>query len=265
MTGGTVDVERSGAVATVRLNRPAALNAFDRPLADELLAALQSVGADDEVRAVVLTGAGRAFSSGFDLGSLESGPTTADGRPDLYGLLSERFHPAVSCIREMPKPVVAAVRGPAVGVGASLALCCDLVVVSESAYFLLAFVNIGLVPDAGASLFVASRVGMTRAMQMAMLGERVGAQQAVEWGLVDRVHLDAEFDTRLDELVQGLAAGPTQAYAGVKRQTNHWLYTRMAAQMELEASIQQDLTGTADFREGVNAFVEKRRPRFSGR
>jgi 2-(1,2-epoxy-1,2-dihydrophenyl)acetyl-CoA isomerase len=261
----TVDLCCAGSVATIRLDRPDALNAFDRRLGEELLVALRRVAADDAIRAVVLTGGGRAFSSGFDLNTVRSGDyVTSDGRPDLYRILDERFHPSIACIREMPKPVVAAVRGPAVGIGVSLALCCDLVVASENAYFLLAFVNLGLVPDGGASLFVPSRVGMTRATQMAMLGEPVPAKRAAEWGLIDEAYADGEFDVRLDTLVQRLAAGPTRAYAGIKRQLNHWLSSRMPEHMELEASIQQQLTETSDFREGISAFVEKRAARFTG-
>jgi 2-(1,2-epoxy-1,2-dihydrophenyl)acetyl-CoA isomerase len=261
----TVDLELSGGVATVRLARPEALNAFDRQLAEELLAALRYVAADDAVRAVVLTGAGRAFSSGADLRSIGDGDLrTRSGSPDLYRLLTERFHPAAACIREMPKPVVAAVRGPAVGVGMSLALSCDLVVACERAYFMLGFVNVGLVPDGGASAFVLSRVGFTRGARLALLGERLGADEAVNCGLIDMVCPDSDLDDRVRELTTRLAAGPTLAYAGVKRQLNHWLFGRMAEQMELEASIQQRLTESADFVEGVAAFMEKRPPRFIG-
>jgi 2-(1,2-epoxy-1,2-dihydrophenyl)acetyl-CoA isomerase len=261
----TVDVQCSGAIATIRLDRPEALNAFDRRLGEDLLAALRRVAADDAIRAVVLTGAGRAFSSGFDLTTVRNGDFVApDGRPDLYRILVERFHPSIACIRQMPKPVVAAVRGPAVGIGVSLALCCDLVVASENAYFLLAFINLGLVPDGGASLFVPSRVGMTRATRMAMFGEPVTAHQAAEWGLIDDAYADDEFDARLDALVQRLGAGPTRAYAGIKRQLNHWLSSRMPEHLDLEASIQQELTATSDFREGISAFVEKRGASFTG-
>ncbi|TVT23938.1 enoyl-CoA hydratase [Amycolatopsis acidiphila] len=261
----TVDLELSAGVATIRLARPEALNAFDRQLGEDLLAALRHVGADDGVRAVVLTGAGRAFSSGADLRSVRDDDVrTRSGGPNLYHVLSERFHPAAACIREMPKPVVAAVRGPAVGVGMSLALSCDFVVACESAYFMLAFVNVGLVPDGGASAFVLSRVGFTRGARLALLGERLGADEAVDCGLINAVYADDDLDDCVHELAMRLAAGPTLAYAGIKRQLNHWLFGRMAEQMELEASIQQRLTESADFGEGVAAFVEKRPPRFIG-
>jgi 2-(1,2-epoxy-1,2-dihydrophenyl)acetyl-CoA isomerase len=180
-------------------------------------------------------------------------------------VLEERYHPIIETIREMPKPVLAAVNGPAVGIGCSLALAADLVIAAESAYFLLAFVNIGLVPDGGSSVLVPSRVGFTRAAQMALLGERVGAAQALEWGLVNRVVGDAEFATATGELLARLAAGPTRSYAGTKRQLNRWLYEGMGAQLELEAEIQQEMAESGDFMEGVTAFLEKRGPSFGGR
>src|SRR5882762_3659696 len=150
-------------------------------------------------------------------------------------VLTERYHPIITQIRTMPKPVVAAVNGPAVGIGLSLALAADLIVAAESAYFLLAFVNIGLVPDGGSSLLVPTRVGFARATEMAMLGERVGAAQALAWGLINRVVPDAAFAAEVAALRDRLAAGPTRSYAGTKRELNNWLYARMEEQLELEA------------------------------
>jgi 2-(1,2-epoxy-1,2-dihydrophenyl)acetyl-CoA isomerase len=152
-----------------------------------------------------------------------------------------------------------------VGIGLSLALASDLIVAKESAYFLLAFVNIGLVPDGGSSLFVPTRIGMARATEMAMLGERIPAPQALEWGLINRVLSDDEFASEAEQLVDRLAAGPTRSYAGTKRQLNNWLYTRMDEQLELEADIQQEMAGSDDFVEGVTAFVQKRGAAFGGR
>ena len=258
----TVILDRRGGELRITLNRPDAMNAWDKQLGTDLLAAVGEA-ADDAVRVVVVTGAGRAFSSGADL---KAGfDPTPEGHPDVETVLHERYHPIITGLRELPKPVLAAVNGPAVGIGCSLALACDLIVARESAYFLLAFVNIGLVPDGGSSLLVPERVGLARATEMAMLGERIGAKQALEWGLVNRVVADADFDAAVDELAARLAAGPTRAYAGIKRQLNAWLFTRMTEQLDLEASIQQRSAASGDFEEGVRAFVEKRAAAFEGR
>lgn len=165
----------------------------------------------------------------------------------------------------MPKPVLAAVNGPAVGIGCSLALTCDLVLAAESAYFLLAFVNIGLVPDGGSSVLVPARAGAGRAAEMALLGERVPAALGRAWGLVDRLASDDSFEEEVDALAERLATGPTRAYAGAKQQLNAHVYAGLDEQLELEASQQQELAGSDDFGEGVMAFLEKRAPRFTGR
>jgi 2-(1,2-epoxy-1,2-dihydrophenyl)acetyl-CoA isomerase len=260
----SVNVRVADGVATIELNRPQALNAWNAQLGADLLAALRGAAEDDAVRALLITGAGRAFSSGADLKDM-SGDTTPDGRPDVYRTLTERYHPIMHAIREAPKPVVAAVNGPAVGIGCSLALCCDLILAAESAYFLLAFVNIGLVPDGGSSLFVPTRVGFARANELSMLGEKLGAARALEWGLINRVVVDERLREEAAALAARLAAGPTRSYAGTKRQLNNWLYSRMAEQLELEAQIQQEMAGSEDFVEGAMAFVQKRPARFSGR
>jgi 2-(1,2-epoxy-1,2-dihydrophenyl)acetyl-CoA isomerase len=260
----TVNVRLKDGAATIELNRPQALNAWNAQLGADLLAALRQASEDDAVRAVVLTGAGRAFSSGADLKDISGGDTTAEGRPDVYKTLTERYHPIMHAIREIPKPVIASVNGPAVGIGCSLALCSDLIIAAESAYFLLAFVNIGLVPDGGSSLFLPTRIGMARATELSMLGERLTAARALEWGLINRVVADASLGEETDALAEGLAAGPTRSYAGTKRQLNNWLYSRMDEQLELEARIQQEMAGSEDFLEGATAFVQKRPARFSG-
>ncbi len=263
----TVTLRRDGAAATIVLDRPKALNAWNRQLGDDLLAALREAAEDDAVRAVRLTGAGRAFSSGADLKDITAmeEERTPEGHPDVQRLLRERYHPIITLVREMPKPVLAAVNGPAAGIGCSLALAADLVIAAESAYFLLAFVNIGLVPDGGSSLLVPSRVGFARAAEMAMLGERIPAPQALAWGLINRVSHDDAFPADADALLERLAAGPTRAYAGAKRQLNGWIYGRMHEQLELEAAVQQELAGSEDFAEGVAAFVERRTAAFGGR
>jgi 2-(1,2-epoxy-1,2-dihydrophenyl)acetyl-CoA isomerase len=261
----TVNLLRRGGAAKIELNRPDRLNAWNRQFGYDLLAAVQSVADDQDVRAVMITGAGRAFSSGADLKDMGSqDDLTPEGHPDVRTTLTERYHPIITGIRNMPKPVLAAVNGPAVGIGCSLALACDLIVASESAYLLLAFVNIGLVPDGGSSLFVPARAGKTRAFEMALLGERVSAPTAVEWGLINRVYHDGRFADESEAMLTKLAEGPTRSYAGSKRQLNNRIYWGMDEQLELEADIQQEMAASGDFVEGVTAFVEKRPAKFAG-
>jgi 2-(1,2-epoxy-1,2-dihydrophenyl)acetyl-CoA isomerase len=260
----TIDLQVADGLATILLNRPDSLNAWNKQFGIDLLEAVQRVTDDDEVRAVCIRGAGRAFSSGADLRDMGGRELTPEGHPDVRKRLHELYHPILEGIRHMPKPVLAAVHGPAVGIGCSLALCCDVIVASESAYFLLAFVNIGLVPDGGSSLLVPARAGFTRAVEMAMLGERVPAPRALEWGLVNRVVADDAFDDEVRALTERLANGPTRSYAGTKRQLNTWLYSGMSKQLELEADIQQEMAATGDFVEGVTAFLQKRAAGFRG-
>jgi len=259
----SVQVQRRGAVTTILLDRPQAMNAVNAELGDELLAALTNAADDTAVRAVVLTGNGQAFSSGADLRS-GFDPTEA-GRPNVQKALRERFHPIILTLRQMPKPVVAAVNGAAAGIGCSFALACDLIVAAESSYFLLAFVNVGLVPDGGSSVLIPERVGFARAAELAMLGERLPARQALEWGLINRVVSDETLQEEAGALADRLAQGPTRSYAGTKQQLNAWQFARIEAQLELEAGLQQQMAESADFVEGVTAFVEKRGPRFEGR
>ena len=259
----TVEVNRDGAAVKIALNRPERMNAWSEGLSQDLLTVLREVAADETVRAVMLTGNGKAFCSGADL--KDGADDAVAGKLDTYTTLTRWYHPIVTTIRQMPKPVLTAVNGPAAGAGLSLALAGDLVVAAESAYFMLAFVGIGLVPDGGASLFVPSRVGFARAAEMAMLGERVSAAKAVDWGLINSAWPDAEFAAKAEALLTRLAAGPTRSYAGSKRELNHWMYDRMAAHLELEASIQGELATSADFIEGVSAFLQKRPPEFGGK
>jgi len=259
----TLQVERRGGELRITLDRPESMNAWNTQFGDELKSVVEAAGTDQEVRSVTITGAGRAFSSGADL---KAGfEPTPEGKPDVLTPLTERYHPIIAGLRRMPKPVLAAVNGPAVGIGASLAFAADIVIARESAYFSLAFVNIGLVPDGGSSLFVPERAGFARATAMAMLGERVPAPQALEWGLITRVVPDDAFDAEVDALAAKLANGPTRAYAGIKRQLNAWAFGRMEEQLDLEAAIQQESAASGDFIEGVQAFLEKRPAAFGGR
>jgi 2-(1,2-epoxy-1,2-dihydrophenyl)acetyl-CoA isomerase len=259
----TVQWEQDGAVGRIVLNRPETLNAWTGEFGRELGAVVAGEAADPSVRAVLVTGAGRGFSSGADL---KSGfdPHPDDGKPDVRKELEELYHPIIVGVRRLGKPVVAAVNGPAVGIGCSLALACDLVLAAESAFFGLAFVNIGLMPDGGSTLFVPAAIGKARAFEMALLGERVSSEQALEWGLVNRVYPDDRLMPEAEELVAQLAEGPTHSYASSKRALNAMLYPRMDEQLALEAELQHALARTDDFVEGVMAFVEKRDPAFRG-
>ena len=258
----TIDVSVADGAATITLNRPERLNAWNQQLGLELRAAVDAVAGDPAVRAVLLTGAGRAFSSGADLG--EPADTLPDGTLDLGGVLRDRYNPIITRLRSMPKPVVSAVNGPAVGIGCSLALAADLVLATRSAYFLLAFVNIGLVPDGGASAFVPARAGHARAMEMTLLGERVGAEQALKWGLVNRVVEDDALSAEAAALTARLAKGPTKAYAAAKALLNRRLYAGLEEQLEAEAQAQAEQARSKDFVEGVTAFLQKREPNFTG-
>jgi 2-(1,2-epoxy-1,2-dihydrophenyl)acetyl-CoA isomerase len=258
----TVKLDISDGVARVALNRPDALNAWTRQLGEDVNTALDHAADDPAVRAIVLTGEGRAFSSGADLKEgAEFGP---DGKPDVLTRLRGVYNPLFVRVRTIPKPVVAAVNGPAVGIGCSLALACDLVVAAESAYFLMAFVNIGLGLDGGASLTLPSRVGHARAFEIAMLGERIPAPQALEWGLINRVVPDGELTEAVGTLASRLAAGPPGSYANIKRAINEQLYPRLEEQLDAEAVLQQGRAQSNDFMEGVLAFMQKRPANFTG-
>jgi 2-(1,2-epoxy-1,2-dihydrophenyl)acetyl-CoA isomerase len=247
--------------ATVTLNRPDSLNSWNKELGEHLRDALNTCATDDSIRAVMITGAGRAFSSGADLREHRG---DQEGAPDLGERLGELYNPSILAVREMGKPVLASVNGAAAGIGCALALACDLIVASESSFFLLAFVNIGLVPDGGATATVAARVGAARAAEMAMLGERIPAPQALEWGLINRVVADDELEAASAELLTRLAGGPTRAYANIKRLLNRTSYPHLAEQLDAEANAQREQGHSSDFIEGVIAFSEKRPPRFSG-
>src|SRR3954453_6010236 len=221
-TMSTVIWEQDGPIGRITLNRPETINAWTAEFGKELVDTVDAAAADDSVRAVLIPGAGRGFSSGADL---KAGfePHPDDQMPDVRKELL-LYHGAITGIRRMPKPVVAAVHGAAVGIGCSLALACDLVLAAESSFFGLAFVNIGLMPDGGSTLFVPTAVGKARAFQMAMLGDRVPARQALEWGLVNFVHPDEHIRRETDVVVEKLASGPTRSYAGTKEALNRMLY-----------------------------------------
>jgi 2-(1,2-epoxy-1,2-dihydrophenyl)acetyl-CoA isomerase len=258
----TVELKREGRVARIVMNRPEALNAWTRQLGRDMIAALDEAADDPELRAIVLMGAGRAFSSGADLKA--GGELGEAGRPDVLTPLREVYNPLILRVRTIPKPVIAAVNGPAVGIGCSLALAADLVIAGRSAYFLLAFVNIGLGLDGGASQTLAARVGHARAFQIAYLGERITADQAEQWNLVNEVVEDDQLKARVTELAGKLGAGPPGSYASIKRTINDSAYAGFEELLDLEARLQQERASSADFVEGVLAFMQKRPANFTG-
>jgi 2-(1,2-epoxy-1,2-dihydrophenyl)acetyl-CoA isomerase len=244
------------------MDRPDSLNAWTPDSGRELLSVLGEAAADSEVRCVVITGAGRAFSAGADV-KVER-ELLPDGEPDRSSRLREIYNPVILAVREMPKPVIAAVNGPAAGIGCSLALACDFVLAARSAYFMLAFVHLGLIPDGGASYMAALRMGYTRALEMAMLGDRIGAEDAAAYGLINSVHDDDALAGAVDALAARLASGPTIALGNIKRALDAGALAGLRAQLELEPSVQQEHATTADFEEGVAAFREKRPTSFRG-
>lgn len=261
-----IKVTREDAITIITLADPATMNAAGMDLAAELLSAFKTaVSGSLAARAIVLTGEGRGFCSGANL---QAGPgggaLDGDGKPDAGAGLETVYNPLVTYLREMPVPLVTAVNGAAAGVGCSLALLGDLIVAGESAYFLQAFRRIGLVPDGGSTYMLPRIVGKARAMEMALLGERVPAAKALEWGLVNRVVPDAELMDAAMGLARALAEGP--ASLGLTRQTL-WasLDSDWAAQLHRERMAQRTAGKSEDFREGVSAFLEKRPAQFKGR
>jgi enoyl-CoA hydratase len=253
-----VEIGVSDEVLTVRFARPDTLNALSRAMLDQATEAMAKAADDPAIRAVVLTGTGRAFSSGADIADGQPGDPAMIGTLDAGNAL-------VAEIVGLPKPVVAAVNGLAAGIGATIALSCDLVVATRSAYFLLAFVNIGLIPDGGATAIIPAAIGRARAARMALLGERVSAAQAFEWGLVSHLADDADFRGEVDALVATLATGPTAAYARTKDALRQATLGLLPQAHAAERAGQLDMFATADFGEGVAAFRERRAARFSGR
>ena len=251
---------RDGAVLTITLNRPDVFNAFNRALHDALLAALQEA-ADPEVRAVVITGAGRGFCSGQDLKEFQEIPANGG----IRARLEETYHPNIRAIRSLEKPVIAAVNGACAGAGLSLACACDVRVASSAASFVPGFIGIGLVPDSGGSWFVHRLLGFARAFEWMVSNRKLSADEALAWGLVSELVEAERFEKRVAELAEWYAALPTRGVAMTKALFEHAFTAGLEQQLELEAKLQQAATGTADFTEGVTAFLEKRPPEFRGR
>jgi len=253
-----VESSRDGAVQTITLNRPDVLNAFNGAMHRAMQAALKEAARDDEVRAIVVTGAGRGFCVGQDLTEFREAPG------DIGDRLRAGYHPTILALRSLEKPVLAAVNGPAAGAGLSLALACDLRLAADSASFVPAFVSIGLVPDSGGTFFTRRLLGYARAFEWLAMGRKLTAAEAHAWGLVSEVVEVDRLPERAAELAAELAALPTRAIGMTKRLLDHAETATLEEQLEREAQLQSVATQTDDFREGVAAFLEKRLPRFSG-
>ena len=252
------DVE--GKVARITLNRPEVFNSFDREMALRLQAVLDDCQSNPGIRSVYLTGAGRAFSAGQDLKAVMANPST-----DFTTVLSECYNPIIYKIRHLEKPVLAAVNGVAAGAGANIALACDLVVAAAGAGFVQAFSKIGLVPDCGGTFFLPRLIGFQRASALMMLGDRVGAQEAVELGMIFKSFPDDQFAQASWEMAVRLADMPTYGLWLTKQALNQSMQNSLATQLDLEEALQQRAGYSEDFMEGVQAFLEKRKPVFSGK
>ena len=255
--------ESRGGVGRLTLNRPDRLNSFNDAMHAEVRDALAAARGDASVRVLLLTGAGRGFCAGQDLSDRAVAP---GGAPvDLGASIERNYKPLVLALRSMPVPTVCAVNGVAAGAGANLALACDIVVATRSASFIQAFCRIGLVPDSGGTYWLPRLVGTARAIALAMLGDKVSAEQAAAWGMIWQAVDDAAFGEAVEKLLAQLAAAPTKGLVATRRAIHASSSNALEAQLDLERDLQRELGYGEDYREGVAAFVEKRAPRFTGK
>ena len=263
MTAATILLERADGIARITLNRPDRLNSFNSEMHAALREALAQVQADTSLRVLLLTGAGRGFCAGQDLGDRAVAPGATP--VDLGASIDANYRPLVLALRELPMPVVCAVNGVAAGAGANIALACDIVIAAKSASFIQAFCRIGLLPDSGGTYFLPRLVGTARAMGLALLGDKLPASMAAEWGLIWQCVDDANLASTVDALLGQLAKAPTRGLAATKRALYASATATLAAQIDLERDLQRELGYSSDYRDGVAALAAKRPPEFTGR
>lgn len=263
MSYQTIVFEASEGIARLTLNRPDRLNSFNTVMHSEVQEALAALRGDDSARVLVLTGAGRGFCAGQDLGDRVVAPGGAP--PDLGPSIERGYKPLILALRRLPLPVIAAVNGVAAGAGANIALACDLVIAARSAAFIQAFSKIGLVPDSGGTWLLPRLIGHARAMGLALLGDKLSAEQAAQWGLIWRCVDDGQLTAEVDTLARQLASAPTRGLARTKQAMLEGWDRTLEEQLDIERDYQQELGHSADYAEGVAAFTEKRVPRFTGR
>ena len=259
----SVKFETSNGIGRITLNRPDRLNSFTSAMHAEVRDALAAVKNDATLRVLLLTGAGRGFCAGQDLSDRAVAP--GETAVDLGASIENNYRPLVLALRTLPLPVVCAVNGVAAGAGANLALACDIVIATKSAAFIQAFCKIGLIPDSGGTYFLPRFVGTPRAMGLALLGDKLHAEQAAAWGLIWKCVDDSEFADAVEGLLTQLAQAPTRGLAEIKRALYASAGNTLETQLDLERDVQRELGYSADYREGVAAFLEKRPPRFSGK
>ncbi|MFT5512624.1 MAG: 2-(1,2-epoxy-1,2-dihydrophenyl)acetyl-CoA isomerase [Bacteroidia bacterium] len=248
-----------GGIAQITLNRPDVFNAFNDEQSYELQDALKQAKRDKQVRVIVLTGAGKAFCSGQDLKAIAGSKNRS-----LRDSLDKRYNPIIKAMRSMPKPIIGKINGVAAGAGCSLALACDYVIASEYASFIEVFINVGLVLDSGSSYFLPRVVGSARAFEMATMGSKVKAAQALEWGIINKVVPADELDSATNEIAAYYENAPTKAVALMKQMINKSFHSDLNEMLEYEACCQEIAGNSSDYKEGVSAFNEKRKPTFTG-